>query len=97
MLEARISATVRRLAPRDDVSDPEAAAELREVAGGRSDLLAHVAGLAYGAHPRSRADWPWWERAYRLCLLAGAGPPELVDRWIDIGRSRAARPRPQAP
>ncbi len=68
-----------------------AARELREMAGGRDDLLAQVAGLLIGYY-RQTADENRARAAAYLCLAAGAGP-ELIPPWIRVGSSRAAAAR----
>jgi hypothetical protein len=64
-----------------------AAAELREVAGDRPDLLAEEAGILLGFHegglnePRARS-------AAQLLIAAGADE-NLIPAWIEEGRRRA--------
>jgi len=72
---------------------PAAAAvrELREIAGGRGDLLAEVAGLLIGYYRRT-AEEPKARAAAYYCIAAGAGL-DLIPRWIETGRSRAAAAR----
>ena len=66
------------------------AVEMREVADGRQDLLAEVAGIALGA---SEAKGPEYEARAQavagLCRLAGADET-LIPRWTQEGRGRAA-------
>lgn len=66
----------------------EAVTELQEIANGRGDLLAEVAGILLGAHEgalnEARA-----KAAARLCCQAGADEA-LIPRWIEEGRRRAA-------
>jgi hypothetical protein len=61
--------------------------ELREVAGGRADLLAECAGIAIGSG-ESKLDRAWHRRMADLCVAAGADE-ELIPDWIGVGRSRA--------
>lgn len=71
--------------------DEEAAAavrELREIAGGRCDLLAEVAGLVIGYYRRT-AEEPRARAAAYYCIVAGARL-DLIPRWIEVGCSRAA-------
>jgi hypothetical protein len=73
----------------------EALAELRELAGGRADLLAEVAGLFRGTS-EGEPDEALAESAARLCRLAGADP-EAIPAWVAEGRRRkdaARRPPP---
>ena len=65
--------------------------ELHEIAGGRGDLLAEVAGLLIGYYRRTADELRARAAAY-YCITAGAGL-ELIPRWIDVGCSRAAAAR----
>ena len=67
--------------------------ELRELAGGRADLLARVAGIFEGASG-GELDEPLARQAARLCRLAGADE-SLIPQWIAEGRRRAGG-RPHA-
>ena len=84
---------------RDLTGDEEAAAvaSLRELAGGRDDLLAEVAGIFEGAS-EGELDEPLARQAAGLCRKAGADP-EAIPEWIEEGRRRAAnaRRRPFSP
>jgi hypothetical protein len=68
-----------------------AVAGLRELAGGRADLLAEVAGLLQGAR-EGEPDEPLARQAAALCRKAGADP-ETIPAWIAEGRRRAAAAR----
>ena len=70
--------------------------ELRELAGGRADLLAEVAGTFEGAS-HGELDEPLARQAAHLCRLAGADET-LIPQWIAEGRRRAgvARMRPHS-
>jgi len=89
ILCARLSGTARRLAahpPPSGTGWDAAVAELRELAGGRADLLARLAGLAEGFG----RDEPGQETALTVAALArdaGADPDEIPG-WIAIGRER---------
>ena len=65
----------RRAQWRELGSDEEAAAvaALRELAGGRADLLAEVAGILEGAR-EGEPDEPLAQQAAVLCRKAGADP-----------------------
>ena len=67
---------------------------LRELAGGRADLLAEVAGIFEGTS-EGEMDEPLTRQAARLCRLAGADP-EAIPGWDAEGRRRreAARKPP---
>ena len=86
--EARNRARWRELS-----SDEEAAAvaALAQLAAGRADLLAEVAGILEGAAD-GELDEPLARQAARLCRQAGADP-EAIPRWIEVGRERAAQAR----
>ena len=83
-----------RHASRGKIDDMEqAVAELREVAGDRSDLLAELAGVSLGLAeggmpplaPRYRAE-------AELARAAGADEGQ-IEQWIEIGRKRAGQAR----
>ena len=83
--EARHRARWRELS-----SDEEAAAviALRELAGGRADLLAEVAGILEGAGEGELKE-PLVRQAAMLCRRAGADS-EAIPAWIEEGRRRRA-------
>ncbi len=68
-----------------------AVAGLRELAGGRADLLAEVAGLLEGAR-EGEPDEPLARQAAGLCRKAGADL-EAIPAWIAEGRRRRAAAR----
>jgi hypothetical protein len=68
-----------------------AVAGLRELAAGRTSLLAEVAGTLEG-FAEGELHEPQAEQAARLCRDAGADPDQ-VPAWIEIGRQQAARAR----
>jgi hypothetical protein len=78
---------------RDPTGDEEAAAvaELRELAGGRPDLLAEVAGIFEGTS-EGEPDEPRARQAAALCRKSGADP-EAIPAWIEEGRRRRAAAR----
>jgi hypothetical protein len=91
---ARLTGAAWRHAPGRKPTGAETAAavqELREVAGGRGDLLAEVAGLLIGYYRRTAEELRARAAAY-YCIAAGAGV-ELIPRWIEVGCSRAAAAR----
>ena len=94
LLVAEIYGEARRGAQwRDLSSDEEAAAvaSLRELAGGRADLLAEVAGILEGAR-EGEPDEPLAREAAGLCRKAGADL-EAIPAWIAEGRRRRAAAR----
>ena len=78
---------------RELTEDEEAAAvaALRELAGGRADLLAEVAGVLEGTS-EGKLNEPLKRQAAMLCRKAGADP-EAIPAWIEEGRRRAAAAR----
>lgn len=92
ILVAQLMGTARRHAVWRDLTEAEegaAVAELRELAGGRADLLAEVAGLYEGAaegQPGEARD----RQAAALCRLAGADQA-AIPAWIAEGRRRRAQ------
>jgi len=65
--------------------------ELREIAGGRGDLLAEVAGLLIGYYRRTAEELK--ARAAAYYCLAAAASLGLIPLWIEVGCSRAAATR----
>ena len=86
--EARHRAQWRELGSNEEAT---AVAALRELAGGRADLLAEVAGILEGAR-KGELDEPLARQAAALCRKAGADP-EAIPAWIEEGRRRAAAAR----
>ena len=72
-----------------------AVAELRELAAGRADLLAEIAGILEG-FAEGELHEPHARQAAQLCRDAGADPDQ-VPAWIEIGRQRAAQAQPPFP
>jgi len=94
ILVAQITGTARRHARWRDLTADEktaAIAELTELAVGRADLLAEVAGILEGAS-EGRLDEPFARRAVQLFRLAGADET-LLPRWTAEGRRRAEAAR----
>ena len=81
---------------RELTGDEEAAAvsELRELANGRADLLAEVAGILEGAS-EGELNEPIARQSAWLCRKAGADP-EAIPAWIEEGRRRKANASPAA-
>ena len=71
-------------------ADEEAVAvtELTDAAAGRADLLAERAGTALG-FGEGRPDAARYRQIAELCIAAGADQV-LIERWIKVGRERAA-------
>jgi len=86
--EARHHAKWRELTAAEDAA---AAAELRELAGGRADLLAEVVGILEGTS-EGELDEPLTRQAAGLCRKAGADP-EAIPAWTAEGRRRRAAAR----
>jgi hypothetical protein len=90
--EARHHAKWRPLTAEEETA---AVAELRELAAGRADLLAEVAGVLEGAS-EGRLDEPFARSAAQLCRKAGADPA-AIPAWIEVGRRRAEAARMPPP
>jgi hypothetical protein len=91
ILVARIHGTAKRHARWRELTGAEhdaAVGELRELAAGRADLLAHVAGILEGAS-EGKLDEPLVRQAASLCRAAGADEA-AIPAWIEEGRRRAA-------
>ena len=91
VLVARIAGTASRHAssgaPLSQEEEAEAVAELRELAAGRSDLLAQWAGIQLGYTRTSDVDVDRCRLIADLCIKAGADL-SLIDEWITVGRIR---------
>ncbi len=74
-----------------DAEESAAVAALRELAGGRADLLAEVAGVLEGAR-EGEPDEPLARQAAGLCRKAGADE-SAIPAWIEVGRERRANAR----
>ena len=83
--EARHHAKWRDLTAAEEAA---AVAELRELADGRADLLAEVAGIFEGTS-EGELDEPLCRQAAMLCRQAGADP-EAIPAWVAEGRRRRA-------
>jgi hypothetical protein len=87
---AQIAGAATRHAQAWLTAEQEAAAiaELRQAAAGRADLLAECAGTALGFGEGGQ-DAARYRQIAELCIAAGADR-SLIERWISIGRQRAA-------
>ncbi len=95
ILIARLTGTAKRHSRWRDLSEAEhaaAVAGLRDLAAGRADLLAEVAGVLEGASEGELSE-PLDRQAARLCRDAGADE-SAIPAWIEEGR-RAAAPERQ--
>jgi hypothetical protein len=87
ILVTELTGTARHHARWRELAQDEqdaAVTELRELAGGRSDLLAEVAGIFEGASG-GELDEPLARQTAHLCRLAGADET-LIPQWIGEGR-----------
>ena len=94
LLIAEIYGEARHRARWRDLSSEEetaAVAALRELAGGRADLLAEVAGIFEGTS-EGELDEPLTRQAAMLTRKVGADP-DAIPAWIEEGRRRAANAR----
>jgi len=94
ILVAQLTGTAGRHARWRELTGAEeatAVAELRELAAGRDDLLAEVAGVLEGAGEGEPGE-PLKRQAAQLCRKAGADP-EAIPAWIQVGRTRRAAAR----
>lgn len=94
LLVARLFGKAKHHARWRDLTGAEHAAavgELRELAAGRADLLAEVAGLLEG-FSEGELDEPLARQAARLCRAAGADL-EAIPAWVEEGRRRRAAAR----
>jgi hypothetical protein len=90
MIVAELTGEARHHAkwrPLTEDEEAAAVAALRELADGRADLLAEVAGVFEGTS-EGELDEPLMRQAAELCRKAGADE-DLIPRWIEEGRRRA--------
>jgi hypothetical protein len=93
ILVAQLTGEARHRArwrPLTEDEEAAALAELRELAGGRADLLAEVAGIFEGTS-EGEPDEPLARSAARLCRMAGADTG-AIPAWIEEGRRRSETP-----
>jgi hypothetical protein len=92
LLSARLSGIALRHARFGGLTAAEkasGAAELKEVAGDRGDLLAEVAGLMLGTAESKGPEYEARSQAVaELCRMAGADEA-VIPQWIQEGRRRA--------
>jgi hypothetical protein len=88
ILTAQLTGAARQYAPLAVGEHDAAVAALRELAAGRADLLAQVAGLFEGS-AEGQPDEPLKRQAAQLCRDAGADEA-LIPQWIEEGRHRRA-------
>ena len=91
ILVAQLTGEARHRAKWRDLTEAEHAAavgELRELAAGRADLLAEVAGIFEGTS-EGELDEPLARQAAQLCRDAGADP-DAIPAWVEEGRRRRA-------
>ena len=94
MIVAELTGAAQRYARWDEPDEETAAAavaELREIADGRADLLAEVAGIQLGTK-QGTPDEPRARNAAAFCRAAGADEA-LIPQWVEKGRRRAAQAR----
>jgi hypothetical protein len=94
IIVARLTGTAKHYArweAPDDETIVAAVADLQEIADGRADLLAEVAGIFLGTS-EGEPDEPRARNAAEFCCRAGADP-DLIPGWIEEGRRRAAQAR----
>jgi hypothetical protein len=92
LLSARLSGIALRHARFGGLTAAEkasGAAELKEVAGDRGDLLAEVAGLMLDTAESKGPEYEARSQAVaELCRMAGADEA-VIPQWIQEGRRRA--------
>lgn len=96
LLMVELDAAAERLA-REQGNIADAVEELRQIADGRSDLLAEACGIIAGAwSTQQNISYGTEPIAAGLLFLAGADRHQVA-RWYDTGRERASRPMHGAP
>src|SRR5215471_16246283 len=96
LITARLTGIAGRHARWGRLTEDQAAAavaEFRQVADGRGDMLAEVAGIAIGASEARGEEYVAQGQAVaELCRAAGADE-QAVPAWIEEGRRRAEAAR----
>jgi hypothetical protein len=89
VLLAKLTGVARHLVNEPPGGEQSAAAveELRLLAGGRTDLLAELAGISLGVG-ESALDADRYRRTADLAIAAGADE-NLIEYWTGVGRYRA--------
>ncbi len=90
MIVIRLTWVARRIARwRVVTPDREAQAveDLKDIAAGRSDLLAQIAGLALGFGEKQR--YSGVPRHIAALFRKAGADPEQVSEWIKVGRHRS--------
>jgi hypothetical protein len=86
-IEIKLDANARRHS-REDTPRDEAVADLRRIAGGRTDLLAVAAGSVLGGYLGApTTSHPQDVYAAGLLILAGADPARIVAHVDDVRRA----------
>jgi hypothetical protein len=99
LLCARLTGVAHRHARFGGLTEDEkaaGAAELKEAADGRSDLLAEIAGISLGVTETKGEEYKAQGQAVaELCRMAGADE-SLIPQWLEEGwcRAEAARRPP---
>jgi hypothetical protein len=84
---AQLAGTAGRFVSRKPLDVEAAVTELREIANGRSDLLAERAGITLGFYTRENRD-EWQRKALEAALLIAAGADlTRLTEWIEEGSS----------
>ncbi len=91
LIIAALSGTASRHARFRELTAEEhaAAAELREIAVGRSDLLAEHAGIMLGVAAIRLPDEAERHRQMAELCIAGGADETLIPAWTEVGRERA--------
>jgi hypothetical protein len=95
VITAQLRGTAGRYASGQPLDVDAAVEELREIAGGRADLLGEVAGRTLGFGPgvggQVGADM-WPNKALEAALLIAAGADlTRLTYWVEVGQERATR------
>jgi hypothetical protein len=89
----QLAGTTSHYVSRKPLDVEAAVAELREIAGGRGDLLAERAGVTLGFYAHENRD-EWQGKALQAALLIAAGADlTRLTEWIAEGQRRAERIR----
>lgn len=78
----------RRASARGSIGD--AVDELRELAAGRTDVLAEAAGISAGSWSVKAGSCVGTELFTAGLLIYAGADLRVIQRWVDVGRHRAS-------
>jgi hypothetical protein len=96
LIVARLAGTATRYArwgAMTEAGRAAGAAELQEIAGGRGDLLAELAGISLGTAESKGPEYQAKAEAIAVLRIAAGAHVDQVPQWVDEGRRRTQAAR----